>query len=61
MYEYAMETLSLLLHVEFHDAIHEENGKCVMKVWKLLLLVFKASNIASRPLRHNTMYYFLSD
>ena len=45
IYDYACEVLTLLLiwH-NFHDAIKEGDGNRVMLVWKLLLLVFKATN-----------------
>ena len=42
--EYACETLSLgLLYFEFRDAIKEGDGDRVMRIWKYLLLLFKAS------------------
>ena len=45
VYEYARETLSLtLLHTEFQDAIREGDGEHVLRVWKFLLLLFRASN-----------------
>ena len=45
VYEYAKEVLSLcLLHTEFQDAIREGDGLRVLRVWKFLLLVFKASH-----------------
>ena len=45
VYEYARETLSLtLLHTEFQDAIREGDGERVLRVWKFLLLLFRASN-----------------
>ena len=45
VYEYAREVLSLcLLHTEFQDAIREGDGLRVLRVWKFLLLVFKASH-----------------
>lgn len=43
VYAYASEVLSLgLLYVEFHDAIKEGDGERVMRVWKYLLLLFRA-------------------
>lgn len=44
VYSYACETLSLgLLYMEFRDAIKEGDGERVLRVWKFLLLLFKAS------------------
>ena len=42
---YSMEllTLSLIWH-SFHDAIKEGGGECIVRYWKLLLIIFKASN-----------------
>ena len=45
IYEYAREMLTLLLVWEnFHDAVKEGDGDRVMVVWKILMLVFKATN-----------------
>ena len=45
VYEYARGTLSLLLlHCEFQDAIREGDGLRVLRIWKFLLFIFKASN-----------------
>ena len=45
VYEYAREALTLmLLHEEFKDAIREGDGERVLRVWKFLLIIFKASN-----------------
>ncbi len=42
--EYARDVLSLtLLEHEFHDATKEGDGERVLRVWKILLLLFKAS------------------
>ena len=44
IHAYACETLSLgLLYFEFQDAIKEGDGNRVMRIWKYLLLLFKAS------------------
>ena len=42
---YSMEllTLSLIWH-SFHDAIKEGDGERIVRYWKLLLIIFKASN-----------------
>ena len=41
---YSKELLSLgLLHKEFGDAIREGDGQRVLRCWKYLLLIFKAS------------------
>ena len=34
----------MLLHEEFKDAIREGDGERVLRVWKFLLIIFKASN-----------------
>ena len=42
---YAVEVLSLsLIWHGFHDAIREGDGERIMRYWKLLLILFKASN-----------------
>lgn len=42
--EYGKEVFSLgLLYMEFHDAIKEGDGLRVLRCWKYLLLIFKAS------------------
>ena len=42
--EYAKEVFSLgMLYMEFHDAIKEGDGLRVLRCWKYLLLIFKAS------------------
>ena len=42
--EYAKEVLCLtLLYMEFNDAIKEGDGSRVLRCWKFLLLVFRAS------------------
>ena len=42
--EYGKEVLSLgLLYLEFRDAIKEGDGLRVLRCWKYLLLLFKAS------------------
>lgn len=47
VYSYACETLSLgLLYTEFRDVIRKGDGNHVLRVWKFLLLLFKASNNA---------------
>ena len=44
IYNYASSTLSLgLVFQEFEDAIHEGDGDREERIWKLLLLIFKAS------------------
>lgn len=44
VHSYACETLSLgLLYMEFRDGIKEGDGERVLRVWKFLLLLFKAS------------------
>lgn len=43
IYNYACSTLSLgLLFQEFEDAIHEGDGDREERIWKILLLIFKA-------------------
>ena len=45
VYAYASELLSLgLLYFEFKDAVKEGDGDRLFRVWKHLLLLFKASN-----------------
>ena len=42
--EYGKEVLSLgILYLEFHDAIREGNGLRVLRCWKYLFLLFRAS------------------
>ena len=42
--EYGKEVFSLgMLYMEFHDAIKEGDGLRVLRCWKYLLLIFKAS------------------
>ena len=42
--EYGKEVFSLgMLYMEFHDAIKEGDGHRVLRCWKYLLLIFKAS------------------
>ena len=44
VYAYACEVLSLgLLYFEFRDAIKEGDGERIIRIWKYLLLLFKAS------------------
>ena len=43
--EYAREVLTLgLLYMEFADAIREGNGERIIRCWRYLLLLFKATN-----------------
>ena len=45
MFEYAKEVLSLgLMYMEFQDAIREGDGQRVLRCWKYMLLLCKASN-----------------
>ena len=40
---YAIELLSLsLIWHRFHEAIREADGECIIRYWKLLLVIFKA-------------------
>lgn len=63
VYAYACETLSLgLLYFEYRDAIKEGDGERVMRVWKFLLLLFKASgrtNYSIEALTLLTQYYLI--
>ena len=63
VYEYARETLSLLLlRGEFQDAIREGDGERVLRVWKFLLIIFKASNKVNysiEALNFLAQYYIL--
>ena len=44
VYEYTREMLTLLLILEnYHDAVREGDGDRVMLIWKILMLVFKAT------------------
>lgn len=60
---YACETLSLgLPYFEFRDAVKEGDGDCVMRVWKYLLLLFKASkrtNYSIEALTFLAQYYVI--
>ena len=45
IHEYAKECQTFcLLKVEFDDAIHEGDGQRLIRCWKFLFLIFKASN-----------------
>ena len=63
VYSYACETLSLgLLYSEFTDAIKEGDGDRVLRVWKYLLLLFKASqqkNYAIEAFTILAQYHFI--
>ena len=63
VYAYACETLSLgLLYFEFRDAIKEGDGDRVMRIWKYLLLLFKASgrtNYSIEALTLLSQYYLV--
>lgn len=62
-YSYACETLSLgLLLMEYQDAIREGDGDRVMRVWKYLFLIFKAtghSNYAIEAFTLLCQYHFM--
>ena len=61
--DYAKEGLSLsLLHAEYHDAIREADGFRILRCWKFLLPVFKASgrkNYSLAVLHSMALYYIL--
>ena len=65
--EYARKTLSLLLlHREFQVSVCEGDGEHVLRVWKFLILIFKASNKVNNSIEpstcwHNTTYYYPLD
>ena len=63
VYAYAREVLSLgLLYSEFRDSIKEGDGGRVLRVWKYLLLLFKASgrtNYVIEALTLLTQYYMV--
>lgn len=63
VHTYACEILSLgLLYLEFRDAIKEGDGDRVMRVWKYLLLLFKASkrtNYSIEALTLLSLYYVI--
>ena len=63
VYNYACEVLSLgLLYLEYRDAIREGDGERVMKIWKYLLLLFKASgrtNYSIEALTLLSQYYLI--
>ena len=63
VYAYASEVLSLgLLYFEFRDAIKEGDGERVLRVWKYLLLLFKASrrtNYSIEALTLLSQYYLV--
>ena len=63
VYNYACEVLSLgLLYLEYKDAIREGDGERVMKIWKYLLLLFKASgrtNYSIEALTLLSQYYLI--
>ena len=45
IYNYVQELISLgLVYAEFEDAIREGDGIRVLRVWKFLLLIFKAAH-----------------
>lgn len=56
VYSYACETLSLgLLFLEFQDGIREGDGDRILRVWKFLLLLFKASKRTNYALEAFTL------
>ena len=61
--DYAKETLTLsLLYAEFDDAIREGDGIRIIRCWKFLFLVFKASNRTNYSIKALTLlaqYYIL--
>lgn len=61
--DYAREVLTLsMLYAEFHDAIREADGFRILRCWKFLLIVFKASNrknYALAALHLLAQYYIL--
>ena len=61
--DYAKETLTLsLLYAEFDDAIREGDGIRMIRCWKFLFLVFKASNCKNYSIEALTLlaqYYIL--
>ena len=62
-YDYACEALSLgLLLMEFRDGIREGDGERVLRVWKYLFLIFKATGHRNYALEAFTLleqYHFL--
>ena len=60
---YASEAVSLgLFHEEFHDSIREGDGERVLRCWKFLLLLFKATqhkNYSLEALRLLLQFEFL--
>ena len=62
-YDYACEALSLgLLLMEFRDGIREGDGERVLRVWKYLFLIFKATGHHNYALEAFTLleqYHFL--
>ena len=62
--DYAEETLTLfLLYAKFYDAIREGDGIQIIRCWKFLFLVFKASNHTNYSIQALTLlaqyYIFL--
>ena len=56
VYAYSCETLSLgLLFLEFKDGIREGDGDRVLRVWKYLLLIFRASGRKNYAIEALTM------
>ena len=59
---YAKETLSLgMLYMEFCDSIHEGDGLRILRCWKYMMLLFKATNkykYAVQASRLLFQYYF---
>ena len=63
VYAYAKEVLSLgLLFIEFADAIREGDGLWILRCWRYMLFLFKASNKTKYSVQAFTMlsqYHFL--
>lgn len=63
VYMYASELLSLgLLWHNFHDSTREADGERILRIWKILLVVFKSSNnynYAKEALYLLLQYYYV--
>lgn len=63
VFDYAREVITLaLMYAEFHDAIREGDGERLIRCWKFLLPLFKASNrknYALEALHLLAQYYIL--
>ena len=63
VYVYATEVISLgLLWHNFHDAVKEADGDRILRIWKILLVIFKSSsnfNYAKEALNLLIQYYYI--